>query len=206
MDRFDTISAPSAIRTRHFAPALSVSGSALVDHVAPERGPRRESWYAVRTRSNHEKIASDRLLARGMRAYLPTFPATCRRRDATLSIERPLFSGYLFVKCELDAQQKRKLLQAPGVVTIVGFCDGPVAIPDWQIDSLKAVLASKRPVELIWKLLPGKRVRIVGGALKGVEGTILEPPNGRRCLVISVQLLGRSVTVEITSENVEPVI
>lgn len=162
-------------------------------------------WYAVRTRSNHESVASQRLLGQGLEAFLPAIETPSIRRDRRLTVQRPLFPGYFFVRSTLVGSERIEILRAPGVVSMVGFEAGPVAVPDWQIHSIQLALTSKSPVEVLWKLVPGKRVRVARGAFAGVEGTVVTQADGERRLVISVELLGRSLALRLDRDEIEPI-
>jgi transcription termination/antitermination protein NusG len=168
--------------------------------------PAELAWFAVQTRSNHERVAVERLLRRGMHAYLPTYSARSRRRDRVRILDLPLFPGYFFVRCRALTVDRVDVLRAPGVVRVLGSSDGPSIVPDWQIDSVRSALGGERTIEVLWSLFPGRRVRVVGGALSGVEGVVVNEPDGRRRVIVSFELLGRSVAIELARELVEPVL
>jgi transcription antitermination factor NusG len=165
----------------------------------------RAPWYAVRTRSNHERVAAERLLAQGVEAYLPTMLARSRRRDRRAVVARPLFPGYFFARLRLDAPERVTVLKAPGVMHLVGFGGAPVSVPEWQVESVRRVLDSRRSTELLWRPTPGQRVRVAEGALSGAQGVVVTVAPGDQQLVISIDLLGRSLSVRVAAEELEPV-
>ncbi|TAL09546.1 MAG: antitermination protein NusG, partial [Nitrospirae bacterium] len=55
-------------------------------------------WYAVRTRSRHEKLVRDRLAALGLEHLLPTVHRLSQWKDRKKEVEVPLFSGYCFAR------------------------------------------------------------------------------------------------------------
>jgi transcription antitermination factor NusG len=113
----------------------------------------------------------------------------------------PMFPGYIFAR--LGPGQAQGVLQAAGVVSIVGFGGRYCPVEDTEIESVRRVLESGVEV-LSESLRPGTRVRVCHGSLKGLEGVLVEVKNQRR-LVVSVSLLQRAVAVEIHDVMVEPV-
>lgn len=162
------------------------------------------SWFAVRTRSNHERAACDRLVVKGVEAYLPTLLVRSRRRDRRSVVTRPLFPGYFFARLRLEHTHRVEVLKAPGVMHLVGFGGGPVVVPDAQVESIRITLEAKNHAELLWRVVRGQKVRIVSGALAGAEGVVVNDASGSHRLVISLDLLGRSLSVEVSPEDLMP--
>lgn len=164
-----------------------------------------ESWYAVWTHSHCEQSVSQQLSARGLAAFLPEMNVWSKRRGARRLIRVPLFPGYLFIR---DAMEKRTyidILKARGVVRILE--DGwtrLTPIPDAEIDAIQQVVSADVPVFPHERLTQGDRVVVVEGPLSGLEGLFVQdkPMKGR--LVLTVDLLGRSVAVEVDCTAVEP--
>jgi len=152
-------------------------------------------WYGIRTKSNFEKITATALANQGYETYLPLYRTKKRWSDRIVEAETPLFRGYVF--CRLDPKIRVPVLSSPGVVSIVGFGNEPVPIPDSEIDGIRRILASGYAVEAMSYLKEGSRVRIKKeGALYGLEGILLKKKSEWK-LVISVEMLQRSVAVEI---------
>ncbi|MBI4508431.1 MAG: UpxY family transcription antiterminator [Deltaproteobacteria bacterium] len=160
-------------------------------------------WYAVWTRSNHEDVAASHLKAVGLRTFLPTVELPSRRRDRKVTLTRPVFPGYLFVRSRLQAEQRLAILRAPGVVSLLGSSLGPQSVPDWQIRSIEIALASRHPVEVLLNLVSGRLVRIVEGALAGMEGVVVVSPSGNSRVAVSLELLGRSLVVNVPTAAVK---
>jgi transcription antitermination factor NusG len=112
--------------------------------------------------------------------------------------ERPLFPGYVF--CRFDAKKRLPILTTTGVISVLGFGREPAAIPDDEIEVVKAVLRSGVPAEPCAYLREGQRVRVTSGSLEGVEGLLVKKKNQCR-MVISVTMLQRSISVEIEGER-----
>lgn len=163
----------------------------------------RACWFAVRTRSNHERIATARLLAKGVDAYLPTLVTRSRRRDRRAVVSRPLFAGYFFARFHLDQRDRIEVLQAPGVMHLVGFGGRPAAVPDWQIESVRIALESRNRADVVLGIGPGESVQVISGPLAGARGVVLKRREGNR-LLISIDLLGRGLAVDMEAYRVAP--
>jgi transcription antitermination factor NusG len=159
-------------------------------------------WYAIRVKSNREKVVTACLEHRGFEPFLPFYRARHRWSDRTKDVELPLFAGYVF--CRLDARCRLPVLTIPGVLTFVESNKIPLPVDDSEITSLKA-LASSGYTVAPWPFLEaGQRVRIEHGALKDLEGFIVIVKN--RCrVIVSVTLLQRSVAVEVDRDSICPI-
>jgi len=151
-------------------------------------------WYGILTRSNQEKLACLGLEERGYQPFLPVYK--CRRRwtDRVVNAELPLFPGYIF--CQFDHRRRLPVVTAPGVAQIVGCGQQPAPIPESEIEAIRTVVTSGLSVEPAPFLRAGQRVRVTYGPLKNVEGTLLLKKSFT-CLVVSIEMLQRSVSVEI---------
>jgi transcription antitermination factor NusG len=157
-------------------------------------------WYAVRSKSRCEKVAAEHLSARGFEKFLPLYPTRRRWTDRTKVIELPLFSGYVF--CRFDSQNVSSVLGAPGVAYVVSFGHGPVGIPDDEIEAIRRVIASGLASSPCLYFKEGVKVTIRNGPLVGLTGQLQKARNNPR-LVISVEMLQRSVAVEVDQGDVE---
>jgi transcription antitermination factor NusG len=159
-------------------------------------------WYAVRTRSRHEKMVSEQLEKQGIENFLPLMKRTRQWTDRTKEIEMPVFSGYSFVRMVFSSAVRLRVLQTHGVAGFVGIKNLGIPIPDSEIQDVRTLLASSVPFEERTFLRVGQRVRIRGGALDGVEG-ILSAQDEDQSLVVSVELIQRSLSVRIEGYAVE---
>ena len=117
-------------------------------------------------------------------------------------MEVPLFPGYLF--CRFNLRDRLPILKTPGMISIVGSAKVPIAVDDAEITALRALVNSGFPRQPWPHLQVGRRVRIEHGALRGLEGILLDFKGGHR-VVLSVTLLRRSVAAEIDSAWVGPI-
>ena len=159
------------------------------------------AWFALTVKPRHEKAAELHLERKGIEAYLPLYQARRRWSDRFKQVELCLFPGYIF--CRFGYERRLDVLNVPAVKTIVGFGEQAVPVPDAEIDAIRSILASGRPV-LPWTYLKaGQRVRITEGSLENLEGILVREKDAWR-VVVSVELLQRSVAVEIDRDIVRP--
>jgi len=160
-------------------------------------------WYAIHTRSQHEKSVSAQLQDQGITTFLPLVTELHRWSDRRKLVQLPLFSCYTFVHIPLVPELWAKVLRAGGVLRFVGVRGQGIPIPEKQIDSIRTLLGVNAPYVLCPFLKVGQHVRVRGGALDGIEG-ILVSRNGDRTLVISVEPIQRSLAVQLGDYQVEP--
>ena len=158
------------------------------------------AWYAVHTRSRHEKMVDRQLLSKGYRTLLPLMKTWSIRTDRKVRVERPMFAGYLFIWTSLDPELHLGILRTVGVVKLVSLQGKPVPVNPTEIESIRVLMESGQSVLPTDFLSKGSLVRIIGGPFKGVVG-ILEDKLSSRRLVVSVEILCRSVCVEVP-ENI----
>lgn len=162
------------------------------------------NWYAVRTRSRHERVVERQLHGQGIEGFCPVISQIRQWSDRRKQIESPLFPGYAFVCIAPSPEAKVRVLRTFGVVELVGQHGQGVPIPTEQIEAVRVLIASKTPFTKQGFLNVGQRVRVRGGSLDGIEG-ILVAQNGSRNLVISVDPIQRSLSIRIDGYQVEPV-
>jgi transcription elongation factor/antiterminator RfaH len=169
-----------------------------MEMVAPLDG----AWYAVLTRSRQEKIAASMLDYVAVANFLPLVTQERRWSDRKQMVSVPLFPGYLFVRIVRSSELLLRVLKVPGVVDFVRNRDGPMAIPEREIENVHTVLSHGVGCSAHPFLKAGDRVRVARGALAGIEGTFLRSGSQSK-LVISVEMIQRSVAVNIDSSDVE---
>lgn len=158
-------------------------------------------WFALRVRSNFERLSAMHLRERGLEEFLPAYSVKRRWSDRIKEVERLLFPGYLF--CRFDPEDRLPILTAPGVVSLVSFAKKPVAIPDCEIEAVRMMVESKLPL-CAWPFLhTGQRVVVERGPLAGVEGILTEFKRQFR-IVVSIAILQRSVSAEMDADWVRP--
>lgn len=165
-------------------------------------GDQLPRWYALRTRSRHEKQVRDRLAAQGVERLLPTVTRLSQWKDRKKAIELPLFAGYCFAR--FSWRDRMSVLMISGVVTVVGSGTNPEPITEEEIEGLQRLVASPLPYSTHPYLRKGMAVKVIRGPLEGVRGIFLR--QDKRCrLVISVHLIKQAAAVEIDAGDVIPV-
>lgn len=177
----------------------------VLSQVSPSRESvtyvRNHPWYALRTKSRWERVVADALAGKGYEGFLPTYAVRNQWSDRLQRVEVPLFPGYLF--CRLDVAERLPILVTPGVIDIVGIGKVPESIPDSEIEAIQAVARSGCPTVPWPYLRVGQTVRVTRGAMRGVEGLLVSVRKEFK-IVLSVNMLQRSVAVEVDRDCIEP--
>jgi len=163
---------------------------------------REQRWYAAYTSANHEKRVAEQLGIREVEFFLPAYASVRQWKDRRVTLQMPLFPGYVFVRMAL--RDRSQVQQVPGVAYLVGFGGSPAALPQGEIEALRASLAGGLRAEPHPYLKVGHRVRVKTGPLQGLQGILVRKKNVSR-FVISLDLIMRSVAAEIDVEELEPV-
>ena len=164
--------------------------------------PEVSNWYAVHTMARHEKRIAAQFEEKRVCTFLPLLHQIHRWSDRRSKVEVPMFSCYAFVRIAQRTEQRLKILRTPGVLGFVGSERQGTPIPDEQIESLRSAIRENIPCFPYPFIRAGRRVRIRGGSLDGVEG-ILVRQGVDQSLVVSVELLRRSVAIRVEGYDVE---
>ncbi|MBV9770833.1 MAG: UpxY family transcription antiterminator [Bryobacterales bacterium] len=169
---------------------------------ASNSDPQSYPWFALRVRSHCERIALTHLCERGYQEFSPSYKSERRWTDRTKQIEQFLFPGYVF--CRFNPDHRLAILTAPGVVDVVGFGKVPEPIPHAEMDRVRRMVESGLSVTPYPYLSVGQAVLIERGPLSGIEGILVEI-KGKVRLVVSIELLQRSVSAEIERCSIRPI-
>jgi transcription antitermination factor NusG len=160
-------------------------------------------WYALSTFSNREKVVAEQLRGRAVDHFLPLYNSLRRWKDRRVQLQLPLFAGYIFVHVAL--RDRLQVLEIPSAVRLVGFGGPPIALAEHEIAAIRRSLTHEVRAEPCPYLTMGKRVRVVSGPLRGLEGIVVRKRNGLR-FVISLDLIMRSITVEMNASDLQQVL
>jgi transcription termination/antitermination protein NusG len=172
-------------------PLASVGESCTVEH-----------WYALSVRVRHEKLVTRHLQYEGINCFLPLYRSVRIWQDRRKELDMALFPGYLFVNLKLG--DRASVLRAPGVRQFITFQGQPAVVPDAEIRALTSSFAAGLRPQPHPYLCQGRRVRVKRGALMGTEGILIRRKEGFR-LVLSIEMIMRSVRLEVDEADVEPV-
>jgi transcriptional antiterminator NusG len=165
------------------------------DDAAPAADPR---WYALYTKSHCEQLVYDQLVVKKFDVFLPKMEVWSRRGGVQHRITVPMFPSYLFLYHAMDKVGFIEICKARGLVRILGErWDRLSVVPDSEIEAIKRVLGARLPVLAHPYLREGQRVRITHGPLAGVEGILVQTMPTKGLLVLSIELLRRSIAVEV---------
>jgi transcription termination/antitermination protein NusG len=171
------------------------------EYLPPDPAPENFEWYAIWTRSRHEKLVRDQLSQKNVDAFLPTITKWSRWKDRKKKIDWPLFPGYLFAR--FDVNDRLAVLKCEGVVTIVGTEGMPTPIPELEIIGIRTLVQSELSYDPCPLIKEGMMVEVKHGPLKGVIGRLIRK-GARARLVLSVDLIGQAVSVEVDAADVKP--
>jgi transcription antitermination factor NusG len=158
------------------------------------------NWFVLFVRSNQEKRIAQHLADRQIEHFLPCCRSLRQWKDRRVTLEMPLFPGYVFVR--LPFIERSKVLTLPNVVSLVGNKNSPSVISEEEIAWIRRGVehgnASPHPYLNI-----GQRVIITVGALAGMQGILVRKQNNTR-VVVSLDSIARSFVVEVDLDSVAP--
>jgi transcription termination/antitermination protein NusG len=166
---------------------------------------KSKNWYAVHTRSRFEQKVYEGIYSKSIEVFLPRIQVISRRKDRHKKILVPLLPGYVFVNTALEPQEYLSVLKTVGVVRFIGFDGKPVPARDEEIQSLMILDGTDRTVQNRDYINKGDRVVIMDGPLKGLIGFYLRSKGQGNKVVVSIDLLHRSLEVDIEDWALEKV-
>ena len=158
-----------------------------------------QPWYAIHTRSRHEKIVFDELVRKEIEAFLPTIARWSRWKDRRKKIDWPLFPGYCFARFAVASSLA--VLKCTGVIAIVSIEGRPIPIPPEEIEGVRKLVSSDLQYDPCPLIKEGSIVEVVGGPLKGVTGRLVRKGAHAR-LVLSVDAIGQGVSVQVDAADI----
>jgi transcription antitermination factor NusG len=162
-----------------------------------------KNWFAILTVQRHEKRVEEHFRARGIESFLPLRQMRCQWKNRSRRILRfPLFPTYIFAR--IDRYGRVPVLAVPGVRFVVGGGREGTSVPDSYIHFLRQGLQEGR-IESYPYITEGTKVRIRCGAMAGWEGILLREKNNLR-VVLALEVIMKSVTVEVSIHDIEEVV
>jgi transcription antitermination factor NusG len=157
-------------------------------------------WYVAYTYPRHEKTVSDLLVQKSIESFLPTFTKVSQWKDRRVSLEIPLFAGYVFVQIHPD--EKTRVLSVPSIIRLLSNREGPIPVSDNEIDAVRLCIQHGANLQRHAFLATGDHVRVKSGSFEGLEGIVIRSSNSCR-LVVSIGLIHQSVALEIDADLLE---
>ena len=174
----------------------------IAPYQAPATRTQNPPWYALYANTRHEKVVARQLEERRIETFLPLYRTWHRWKDRRKQVELALFPSYVFVR--IEEEDKLRVLKVPGVVNVVSFNGRMAALPEREIAALRHALENNIYAEPCPYLCVGRRVRVVRGPMEGAEGILARKKDKCR-VVISVDVLMRSVAVEVDGADLEAI-
>jgi transcription antitermination factor NusG len=179
--------------------SINIALAGSLDLVTASPGEQRR-WFAVFTRSHHEKRVAQYYAERNIEHLLPVSSVMRQwSHYRKVTLELPLFPNYLFV--HISRRERTRAIEVPGALSLVGQSSVPAPLPDAEIESLREGLKLRNVAPHPY-LVVGARVRINNGVLSGREGIVLRNKNGCR-VILTLSLIMRSFAVEVDSADVD---
>jgi transcription antitermination factor NusG len=163
--------------------------------------PSSLAWFVLHVRVNQEKRTAQRLANSEFEYFLPCFRSVRQWKDRRVTLEMPLFPGYVFV--HMDLVDRMKVLTLPNVVGLIGNKNSPAIVSPEEIDRIKrgVEFGNAAPHS---SLIVGQRVLITEGALQGMSGCLLRSGNNTR-VVVSIDSIARSFVVDVDISWLKPI-
>jgi len=177
------------------------TATASIASAARGDGSAKANWYALYTCPRHEKRVAEQIRQRRVACFLPLYRSVRRWKDRRKELELALFPSYVFVN--MAPQDRLSVLQLPGAVRFVSCNGHPVPLPDSEVESLMKGLTGRARVEPHPYLTIGRRVRVRCGPFASAQGILVRRKDRFR-VVLSMDLIMRSVSMEVDESDIEP--
>ncbi len=161
--------------------------------------PRPSSWFALHVHSNAEFVVEDALEASGVEAFLPTWAEETAWSDRVKTTIRPLFPGYLFVKCPPD-RIHAILGGVPGIASVLPTNLNPQPVASDEIENVRRALATRLPAKPC-AYVAGDEVLIEKGPMAGIKGIVMRT-KAATTVIVRIEMLHRSVSVHVAAADV----
>lgn len=165
---------------------------------------RIPKWHVFYTKSRTEKKAYHELQKVGIEACLPLKEEIRQWSDRKKKVETPLFKSYIFVKCR-EHEIYEIIQNNPFTVTFIRFRSGPAVVRDEEMSYIQKIVESGLEViaEGYDDLMEGDPVKVVGGPLKGLEGTLIERKN-QEVFTVNIEAIKQSMKISLPKQYLEP--
>jgi len=158
-------------------------------------------WYPVYTQPRAEKKASQALAAKGIETYLPLRRQLKQWSDRKKWVEEPFIKSYLFV--HITEREQTEVLMTKGIARFIYFGGRIASMPDRQVADLKLLMMSPLELEITEEnLLPGEKIVIKAGPLKGMTGEIISYRSQKQ-LALRLENLGCSIIIYVAASLID---
>jgi transcriptional antiterminator RfaH len=159
----------------------------------------KHEWLVCHTRPRCEKKFAALLAAERFEHYLALIQSVRKYQHQTKRFTKPLFPGYVFARVPVETRariyQQDLLARAIVVEDEARFLR--------QLADVRTIVSSGLELAVQPLLTKGRRVRVIGGPLHGIEGYI-DTPDNPRGIVVSIDVLRQGLLVTMPLENLQP--
>lgn len=155
-------------------------------------------WLVCHTKPRCEKKFAALMKAEQFEHYLALVQSVRRYAQQTKKFTKPLFPGYVFAR--VPVEEKARIYQQDLLARAITVEDEAKFLR--QLADVKAIVASGFELSVMPLLTKGRRVKVVGGPLHGLEGFVDDPSNPRG-IVLSVDVLRQGLLVRMPVENLQ---
>jgi len=160
-----------------------------------------KKWYALYTKSRNEKKVYQLLTEKEINTYLPLIKTLKQWSDRKKWVEEPLFRSYIFVK--ITEKERLNAIRTDGVVRMITFQGRPVAVPDKQIEAVKAYInEGDDRIEKDIHFERGDQVEVTHGTLQGLRGTLVET-KGKKRVMVEIEGIGEKIILNIPKSSLK---
>jgi transcriptional antiterminator RfaH len=161
-------------------------------------------WYCIRTHRKQEQVAAAHVRVLGdVAVFCPRIRFRRPTKVGATWVTEALFPGYFFARFCLREMLPR-VRSAHGVSCIVRFGEWYPEVADSIIQELRVETEDRVIGESVPPLAPGDRVRLVGGALAGLEAVVTQVLPGNERVRLLLEFLGRETVAEARTEHIVP--
>lgn len=160
--------------------------------------PNPTRWFALVIHQYKREQCEQMLRQLGYEYFSPCTGIVRELSDRQKRMQVPLFPGYIF--CRFNPEKRLALLQVPGILGVVGSGKQLLEVDRNEIEAIRMALASKLPIEPFNEIVPGQKVKVMQGPLRGLKGRLVRIETQSR-LLLSVTMLNRTVSVEVEAHQ-----
>ncbi len=156
------------------------------------------NWFVAHARPRREKKIAEFCRRNSISAVLPCFESAHKYRGKTVVFEKPLFPGYVFIRCERS--QADSVRQSDHIANLLTVFDQETF--SRQLGDILLALDAKLGVSLAPAIEEGKRVRIKAGPLQGIEGWV-EKRLGMSTVILRLDFINQAAAVKLEADMLE---
>ena len=164
------------------------------DQVSPERS----CWCVIHVKPRCEKKLAEYCTRCRLTFDLPLREETKIYQRRRVTVQKPVFPGYVFVRFSSD--ERLTLLKSQAIVRIIDVQNQARLIS--ELGQIRDALTVDPTLDACAAFQAGRRVVIRSGPFQGLEG-IVQVVKGKTKVILNVEMIGRALAVEVGMELLE---